>query len=116
MLTPDLMSSRMIALLGFAPSRPSARQLVNHGHIRVNGRVVDVASFSVSMGDVIEVKEKSRGIDLVKSSLGKQKQRDPIPWLDLEVKEMRGVVKELPSRETVTVPVEEQAIVELYSK
>jgi small subunit ribosomal protein S4 len=102
--------------LGFAPSRASARQLVNHGHILVNGRVVDIASYSVAMGDVIEVKEKSHGLDLVKFALEKQKQREPVPWLDLQPKEMRGIVRELPSRDTITVPVEEQAIVELYSK
>jgi small subunit ribosomal protein S4 len=102
--------------LGFAPSRPSARQLVNHRHIRVNGRIVDIPSYSVAMGDVIGVKDKSRGIDLIRMSLEKQKQRELIPWLELDAKAMRGVVKELPSRETVTVPVEEQAIVELYSK
>ncbi|MCK4547735.1 MAG: 30S ribosomal protein S4 [Candidatus Eisenbacteria sp.] len=102
--------------LGFAPSRPSARQIVGHRHVLVNGRIVDIASYSVTVGDVVEVKEKSRGIDLVKSSLDKQKQRDPIGWLELDVKAMRGVVRELPSRDTVTVPVEEQAIVELYSK
>ncbi len=102
--------------LGFAPSRASARQLVNHRHILVNGRLVNIASFSVGMGDVIEVKEKSRGMDLVKYSLEKQKQRESIPWLDLQVKDVRGVVRDLPSRDTITVPVEEQAIVELYSK
>jgi small subunit ribosomal protein S4 len=102
--------------LGFAPSRASARQLVNHRHIFVNGHVVDIASYLVVTGDVIEVREKSRGMELVKFSLEKQKQRDAIPWLDLQVKEMRGIVRELPSRDTVTVPVEEQAIVELYSK
>lgn len=102
--------------LGFAPSRPGARQLVNHGHILINQRVVDIPSFLVSMGDAVEIKEKSQGIGLVRSSLAKQKQREPVPWLELNAKEMRGVVRELPSRDTVTVPVAEQAIVELYSK
>ncbi len=102
--------------LGFAPSRASARQLVNHRHILVNGRPVNIASFSVAMGDVIEVKEKSRGMELVKYSLEKQKQREAVPWLDLQARDVRGVVRELPSRDTVTVPVDEQAIVELYSK
>jgi len=102
--------------LGLAPSRASARQIVNHRHVMVNKRVVDIASFSVSLGDVVEVKEKSRALDVIRASLEKQKQRELAAWLDLDAKEMRGEVRELPSRDTVTVPVEEQAIVELYSK
>jgi small subunit ribosomal protein S4 len=102
--------------LGFAPSRTAARQLVGHGHVLVNGRRVDIPSYSVAVGDVIEVRQKSRGIDLVKASLEKQKSREPVPWLELQAKDMRGIVKELPSRDMITVPVEEQAIVELYSK
>jgi len=102
--------------LGFASSRSAARQLVNHRHVTVNNRIVDIASYSVSLGDVIQVREKSRGMELVRSSLERQKQRELVPWLELDAKEASGVVRELPTRDTITVPVEEQAIVELYSK
>lgn len=103
--------------LGFASSRREARQLVNHGHIQVNGRVVDIPSYLVKVGDVIEVKEKSREIERVKMALEAVARRGVPSWLELDKDHFRGVVKAMPVREELTTPpIQEQLIVELYSK
>jgi len=102
--------------LGFAFSRAAARQLVAHGHIRVNGRKVDIPSSLVKAGAIISLKEDSRNNDLIKISLDTAKGRGVPAWLELDADRFQGVVKQLPNREDIVLPIQEQLIVELYSK
>lgn len=102
--------------LGFASSRAMARQLVAHGHIQVNGRKVDVPSALVDAGDVISLKESSRQNEAVKICLDTARGRGVPDWLEQQADSFRGIVRRLPQREDVNLPVQEQLIVELYSK
>ena len=98
---------------GFAPSRNNARQLVNHRHFTVNGRIVNIASYSMKVGDVIQAREEISGV--VKSSI-ERIGTDSVPWLQVDGNRLTATVLELPTREGIPVPVQEQLIVELYSK
>lgn len=102
--------------VGFASSRKEARQLVRFRHILVNGKRVDVPSYQIKEGDTIEVAQKSRKIGRINQSLESLERRGFPGWLELEKDNYRGVVKKLPSREDVTLPIEEQLIVEFYSR
>ena len=102
--------------LGFASSRAMARQLVAHGHFLVNGRKVDVPSSLVDAGDVVTLRESSRGNEEIKMCLDTAKGRGVPAWLELDGDAFRGTVRQLPGREDVTMPIQEQLIVELYSK
>ena len=103
--------------LGFANSRRQARQLVNHGHFTVNGQRVDIPSFLVKVGDVIEVREKSRSSVKFKRLLGEDAPVVNVPkWLDHAKNTLEGKVVALPARDDIDFPVEEHLIVELYSK
>ncbi|MBW3671245.1 MAG: 30S ribosomal protein S4 [Acidobacteria bacterium] len=102
--------------LGFASSRPQARQLVRHGHVSVNGRKVNIPSFQVRKGDVIEVREKSRKNEQIRRSIETASGRGVPMWLELKPEEFQGTVMELPNREDIRLPIQEQLIVELYSK
>ena len=102
--------------LGFAFSRSAARQLVAHGHIRVNGRKVDIPAFLVKAGDVVTLREASKKNDQIKISLDTAKGRGVPAWLELDADAFRGSVKQLPGREDIQLPIQEQLIVELYSK
>ena len=103
--------------LGFAKTRHEARQLTTHGHFTVNGQRVDVPSFLVKAGDVIEVREKSRSSVKFKGLLGEDAPMINVPkWLDHAKNTLQGTVVALPSREDIDFPVEEHLIVELYSK
>ncbi|HWP34285.1 MAG TPA: 30S ribosomal protein S4 [Thermodesulfobacteriota bacterium] len=102
--------------LGFANSRAEARQLVLHRHFTVNGRTVNIPSYLVKPGDVIELKEKSRKIARILDSLEAVARRGVPQWLDLEKEKFRGTVKALPSRSDLTMPIQEQLVVELYSR
>ncbi len=102
--------------LGFGSSRMQARQLVNHGHISVNGRKVDIPSYIVKVGDEISVKEGTRKNEGVQISLEGAKGRGVPPWLELEADKFRGKVLAIPVRQDVVLPIQEQLIVELYSK
>ena len=102
--------------LGFASSRAMARQLVSHGHILVNGRKVDVSSSLVDAGAIVSLRATSRKNEAIKICLDTAKGRGVPAWLDLDADEFRGVVKQLPVRGDITMPVQEQLIVELYSK
>ena len=103
--------------LGFAKTRREARQLTTHGHFTVNGQRVDVPSFLVKAGDVIEVREKSRSSVKFKGLLGEDAPMINVPkWLDHAKNTLQGTVVALPSREDIDFPVEEHLIVELYSK
>ncbi len=102
--------------LNFASARNTARQLVMHGHILVNGKKVDIPSFHVKTGDVISIAESSRSIKSINDSLGATDEGSIIPWLKLDVNKYEGVVDHLPLRAEIQVPVNEQTVVELYSK
>jgi small subunit ribosomal protein S4 len=102
--------------LGFAASRAQARQLVRHGHVTVNGRKVSIPSYRVQKAQVISIKEKSRANEQIKSSVETARARGVPKWLDLSPETFTGTVVELPKREDIKLPIQEQLIVELYSK
>jgi len=102
--------------LGFAPSRKSARQLVLHRHFTVNDKVVDIPSYQVKPGDLVKVREKSRTIDIIHSSLKEVGKVYDYPWLRLDKAKMEGELLERPKRLDIPVTVQEQMVVELYSK
>ncbi len=102
--------------LGFAASRAQARQLVRHGHVRVNGRKVNVPSYQVNAGAVVAIKDKSRSNPLIQTAVETAKGRGGPAWLELNAAEFQGKVVALPKREDVALPVNEKLIVELYSK
>ncbi len=103
--------------LGFAMTRREARQLVNHGHFTVNGKKVNIPSYLVKVGDVIEVKESSRQSVKFKRFVGEDAIIVNVPqWLDKEKNTLKGTVTKLPAREDIDLPIEEHLIVELYSK
>ena len=102
--------------LGFATSRAEARQLVRHGHFEVDGRKVDVPSFRVRAGSRVRVREKSRQVARITEALEALERRSVPGWLELEKERFEGIVKTLPTREDVTMPIQEQLIVELYSR
>lgn len=106
----------MVYRLGFANSRSEARHLVRYSHFTVNGQKVNIPSYLVKAGDVIELKEKSRKISKIGESLESVARRGVPSWLELEKEGYRGRVLALPSREDLTMPIKEQLIVELYSK
>ena len=98
-------------------SRAQARTLVRHGHFQINGRKVDIPSFQVSVGDVIELREKSRQVACINESLDSVMRRGIPSWIELERDAFKGMIKTLPVREELTTPeFQEQLIVELYSK
>ena len=102
--------------LGFSGSRAQARQLVRHGHVRVNGRKVNVPSYVVVAGAVVSVKEKSKANPLIAGAVETAKGRGVPAWLELNASEFQGKVVALPKREDVALQVNEKLIVELYSK
>ena len=106
----------LIYRLGFAPSRKSARQLVRHRHILVDGRIVDVPSYQVRPQQVIKVKEKAKNLDLIHAALKEVGRGDEYPWLRLNKAALEGELVEVPKRADIPVTANEQLIVELYSK
>jgi small subunit ribosomal protein S4 len=102
--------------LGFANSRNQARQLVRHQHMLVNGRKVTIPSYFIKQGDRIEVHEKSRSIPQILDAMEAVARRGIPQWLDLDKTAFQGTVKSIPVREDLTMPIQEQLIVELYSK
>ncbi len=106
----------LVYRLGFAPSRKAARQLVLHRHFSVNDRVVDIPSFQVSPGNIVRVREKSRNLDIIHSSLKDVGKVFDYPWLRLDKAKMEGELLEKPKRIDIPVTVQEQMVVELYSK
>jgi small subunit ribosomal protein S4 len=101
---------------GFANSRAEARQLVRHGHVTVNGKAVNIPSFLVSKGDVLEIGEKSRGVARVAGALESVKRREIPQWIELEASAFRSRIRDMPSRDDITAPMQERLVVELYSK
>tara|TARA_B100000029_G_C17426385_1_gene906200 strand:+ start:74 stop:691 length:618 start_codon:yes stop_codon:yes gene_type:complete len=102
--------------LGFAPTRPSGRQLVNHGHFMVNGRKVNIPSALLKIGDVIQVKEKSKKLDIILESVKQIKGDLDISWLQLDKAKMQGTVIEIPERDQMDQTINDRLVVELYSK
>jgi small subunit ribosomal protein S4 len=102
--------------LGFVNSRAQGRQLVRHSHFLVNGKKATIPSILIKQDDVIEVKEKSRKIQAINDALDAVVRRGIPQWLELEKENMKGVVKGIPVRDDITMPIQEQLIVELYSK
>jgi small subunit ribosomal protein S4 len=102
--------------LGFGISRNQARQMVSHGHVLVNGKVINIASYPVSAGDVIEVRGKSKNVSSIQAAMQAADSRIIPDWLTLDKSAVRGVVKALPTREQMPQNINEQLIVELYSR
>lgn len=102
--------------LGFAGSRSQARQLVRHRHFEVNGKRVDIPSYLLRPGDVIAVREKSRAIEAITDAIEALPRRGLASWLELDKEQFKGVFKALPTREDMNLPVQEQLVVEFYSK
>ncbi len=114
-----LLESRLdnvIFRMGFARTRKEARQIVDHKHVLVNGKQVNIPSYLIKAGDVIEIKEKNKGSQRYKDILEVTGGRLVPEWLDVDAESLKGTVKELPSRDVIDVPVDEMLIVELYSK
>ena len=106
----------MVYRAGFASSRAQARQLVSHGHMLVNGKKVDIASYRLKPGDVLSIKDKSKDGVKIQESLTQVEARKVPEWLELQKAEMQAVVRDLPTRDQLTHPMKEQLVVELYSK
>jgi len=102
--------------LGFANSRDEARQLVRHNHFAVNQSKVNIPSYLVKPGDVIEVREKSKKVVRIQEALEGVARRGIPQWLEVDKDQMKGNVKSMPTREEITIPIQEKLIVELYSK
>ena len=122
MTGPNLMimlESRLdnvIFRMGLARTRKEARQIVDHKHVLVNGKQVNIPSYQVKAGDVVEIKEKCKGSQRYKEILETTSGRLVPDWLDTDQENLKATVKELPTREAIDVPVDEMLIVELYSK
>ena len=102
--------------VGFASSRAEARQLVGHGHYEVNGKRVDIASYLLKAGDVVSICEKSRSLDKIKAVVEANSARPTPEWIDVDKTALTAKVVALPNRDQIDAPVEDQLIVELYSK
>ena len=119
---PNLMTmlesrlDNVVFRLGFARTRREARQIVDHKFVLVNGKQVNIPSYLVKAGDVIEIREKSKGLQRMKDIMEVTGGRLVPDWLEVDAEKLQGTVKELPSREQIDVPVNEMLIVELYSK
>jgi small subunit ribosomal protein S4 len=106
----------MIFRMGFANSRTEARQLVRHNHFMVSGKPVNIPSFLIKHGDEVQVREGSKKVDRILEAMETVARRGVPQWLEVDKANFRGVVKALPTREELTMPVKEQLVVELYSK
>ena len=106
----------LVYRLGFAPSRKSARQLVSHRHLKVNNRIVNIPSYNVKVGDIISVREKSRNLDIIHSALMEKSRGAEFPWLRLDKAHLQGELLEIPKRLDIPVMVQEQLVVEFYSR
>ena len=114
-----LLESRLDSIIfrmGFARTRREARQIVGHKHVLVNGKCINVPSYLVKAGDVIEIREKSKSLQRYKDIVEVTGGRLIPEWLDADIEALKGTVKALPTREQIDVPVDEMLIVELYSK
>ena len=115
----QLLESRLdnvVYRLGISPTRRAARQLVSHKHFLVNNKCVNIPSFQLRADDVINVREKSKKMDLFQDSLRKIQGDNPMPWLEIDKAQLKGKFISVPDRDEITEPLNEQLIVELYSK
>ena len=115
----QLLESRLdnvVYRLGFAPTRPAARQMVSHKHFLVNGVIVNIPSFILKPGDKISVRDKSKKIDIILDSIRTIKGDIDLAWLDLDKAKMTGIYLNVPERDQMNLTVNEQLVVELYSK
>lgn len=106
----------VVYLLGFAKSRAAARQIVNHGHVRVNGHKVDIASYSVQAGDEVEIKNTPTSRQIATRNLEENRGRNVPGWLSLNAEQFKGVINRLPNRDEMEPAINEQLIVEFYSR
>jgi small subunit ribosomal protein S4 len=102
--------------MGFASSRKQARQLIRHSHFLVNDRKVSIPSYQVKVGDVVQLKEGSRKMPAILEALETVVRRGIPEWMEADKENFKGILKGLPNRENLTMPIQEQLIVELYSK
>ena len=102
--------------LGFAPSRKAGRQLITHGHLMVNNKSVNVPSYLLTAGDVVQVRDSSKKLDVIHSSMKRMKDSSMLPWLSLDKASMVGTFLNVPERADVPLNANEQLVVELYSK
>jgi small subunit ribosomal protein S4 len=117
LLNLEIRLDNVVCRLGFAPSRDQARQLVTHGHVLVRGKKVDIPSAQVKAGDVISLRENTKKNQQVLDSIGTVGGRGGVPaWLELDANGLKGTVLAMPKREDIQMPIDEQLIVELYSK
>lgn len=106
----------LVYRLGFAPSRKSARQLVRHRHFLVNNRIVDIPSYQIQPGEIISVCDKSRNLDIIHAALREKGRGTEFPWLRLDKAHLQGELLEVPKRIDIPVLVQEQLVVEYYSR
>jgi len=114
-----LLESRLdniVYRMGFATSRNQARQLIRHNHFLVNGNKTNIPSYQVKVGDVIEIKEKSRNVPMFSEAMETVVRRGIPNWMEVDKDTFKGTLRAIPSREDLTMPIQEQLIVELYSK
>ncbi len=116
MILLELRLDSIIFRMGFARTRKEARQVVGHKHVLVNGKKINIPSYQVKAGDVIELTEKAKGLQRFKDVIEVTEGRIVPEWLEVNYEEKKGTVKEIPNREAIDVPVNEMLIVELYSK
>ena len=112
----ELRLDNVVFRLGFANTRNEARQLVRHGHFRINGRKVNIASYQCRVGEVIELRERSKKVVRIGGAVEAVDRRGVPAWLELDKAAFKGTIKTQPAREDITMPIQEQLIVELYSK
>jgi len=117
LVTLERRLDNVVYRLGFSTSRAMARQLVAHGHIRINGKKVDIPSYQVKAGEVVTLRERTRKVQSILDSVASIGGRGGVPaWLELDAGNLRGTVLALPKRDDIQMPIDEQLIVELYSK
>ena len=102
--------------LGLAPTRRAARQMISHKHFLINSKVINIPSYLLDEGDIIKVRDKSKKINIFQDSMRRIKGDHPAPWLTIDKGQLSGVFNKLPEREDIPEPVNEQLVVELYSK
>ena len=116
MIILELRLDNVLFRMGYGRTRKESRQIIDHKHVLVNGKCVNIPSYEVKPGDVIEIKEKHKGAQRYKDILEVTDGRIVPEWLDVDAEKLQGTVKDLPTREQIDVPVDEMLIVELYSK
>ena len=116
MIILELRLDNVLFRMGYGRTRKESRQIIDHKHVLVNGKCVNIPSYEVKPGDVIEIKEKNKNIQRMKDIVEVTGGRLVPDWLEVDAEKLQGTVKELPSREQIDVPVDEMLIVELYSK